>query len=322
LASSQEPATPAAPFQIPQPASAAVIINPTAGPPRHRIDEASATRLLRAHLRDIQVLRTSRPREASDLAARAGQDHPIVVAVGGDGTVHEVACGLLGSAAALAILPSGSGNDFAFALGIPSPAAGVDALARGRWRWIDVATLDEEPFFNTAGFFLSGLVSGRARRLWRSLGQLRYTLAALWSLATYRPQRATWQLEGMAAPRRERWLLAEVGNGPRAGGGFMLTPDADPSDGRLDFCLIEPVSLLTLARIFPAAARGERFDHAAVYRRQSRSATLALEQPCSIHLDGEPATLSAGEHRIQLQTARLKVLAPDLANAAPADPDE
>jgi diacylglycerol kinase (ATP) len=103
--------------------------------------------------------------------------------------------------------------------------------------------------------------------------------------------------------------LVEIGNGPRAGGGFLLTPDADPADGALDFCLIRPVSLLTLARIFPAAARGERFEHPAVYRLRDTGATLTLPGPVAIHLDGEPTTLPEGDYRVRLQPSQLGVLA-------------
>jgi len=89
----------------------------------------------------------------------------------------------------------------------------------------------------------------------------------------------------------------------------MLTPDADPADGALDFCLVRPVSPMTLAKIFPAAARGERFEHPAVYRLQDKGAILTLPAPVAIHLDGEPTTLPEGDYRVRLRPSQLGVLA-------------
>jgi len=288
----------------------AAIVNPTAGSPRVRLSAAAAASLLQRNGCEVEIFVTRASGEATELAARAAESHPVVAAVGGDGTVHEVARGLLGTDAALAVLPCGSGNDLAFALGIEGAAAGAAAAGRGRIRRIDVAYLADRPFFNSAGFFLSGLVSGRAHRLWRGVGKLRYTLAAAWSLLGYRPQRGRWQLDGVPQVLDRRWLLAEVCNGPSAGGNFLLCPDADPGDGILDFCLARPVSALTLLRLFPAAARGEPFAHPAVHRPRARGATITIEQPVPVHLDGEPSLLQAGSFRIRLAAGRLAVLSP------------
>jgi diacylglycerol kinase (ATP) len=253
---------------------------------------------------------TSRPGEASELAARAAERHPIVVAMGGDGTVHEVAVGLLASSAALAVLPTGSGNDFATGLGLTSPAAGAAAAGAGRVRVLDVGYFAGRPFVNTVGLFLSGLVSLRAARIGRRLGRLRYVLASLRSLPFYRPQPAVWELAGELTPRDGRWLLAEIANGPQAGGGFRLAPDADYSDGRLDFCLIAPLKLGTLLRLFPAAARGGRIEHAGVMQPRAAGATVRLPEATAMHLDGEPEILLPGEYAVTLAPGCLRVLAP------------
>ncbi len=291
-------------------ASVAVIINPTAGPPGSRLSPPEATLLLQQQAFEVETLVTTRPQEATELAARAAERHPVVVAVGGDGTLHEVAMGLLGTTAALALLPCGSGNDFAFALGIDTAEAGAAAAGRRHIRRIDVAYLNDWPFFNTVGLFLSGLVAARARRIWRGAGRLRYTLAAASAVITYRSQMAVWQLDGEVTDRRHRWLLAEIANGPRAGGEFLLAPDADPGDGLLDFVLVRSLPLWVLARLFPAAARGERLEHPSVYRPQATGATLTTEAEVPIHLDGEPTILPAGEYRVRLEPGALTVLAP------------
>jgi diacylglycerol kinase (ATP) len=293
-----------------RPRSVAVILNPRAGSPQSRLTLAAASQLLARFGFDVEGFVTTRPGEASELAARAAAAHPVVAAVGGDGTVCEVATGLLGASAALAVLPTGSGNDFASGLGIATPEAGAVAAARGCPRRLDVAYLDRRPFFNSAGFFLSGLVSQRAVCFWRRAGRWRYVLAAMTAMPCYRPQPAVWRLEGEPEVRAGRWMLTEIGNGPRAGGGFMLLPDADPSDGWLDFCLVAPLSLWTLARLFPAAARGEQLAHPAIARPRARRATLSLERRTPIHVDGEPTVLEPGRYEVRLDPGRLAVLAP------------
>ncbi|MFH1844982.1 MAG: diacylglycerol kinase family protein [bacterium] len=290
--------------------TAAVIINPVAGSARTRITPDEVKQLLGRHFFRVEVLVTTQTGEAERLARQAAHYHPVVVAVGGDGTVHEVARGLLDTAAALAILPAGSGNDFAFGLGIHSVAAGAAAAGRGGTRAVDVAYLDDRPFFNSTGLFLSGLVSHRASRLWRQAGQLRYVAAAASAIFRYQPKAASWRLESEPEARTGRWILAEISNGPRAGGGFMLSPAADPGDGLLDFCLAGPLGLFTLLRLFPAAASGKRFEHPQVYRLRAEAALLQLAQRIPIHMDGELRFLDAGDHFIRLEAGQLTVLAP------------
>ena len=300
---------PAAPV-VSRSRTVAVILNPAAGAARARLGPDRLSALLAGHGFEVEMLTSRQPGEAVELAARAAERHPVVVAAGGDGTVHEVATGLLGTGATLGVLPTGSGNDFAFALGISSPQRGALAVAQHTARAIDVAFLDDRPFVNTAGLFLSGTVSHRAAGCWRWAGKLRYVLSSLTALPFYRPQPAVWELAGEPEPRSGRWLLAEISNGPRAGGGFMLAPDADPSDGLLDFCLLRPLGLPTLLRLFPAAARGERLEHPGVCRPRADAARLRTERCLPIHLDGEPQLLDAGEHRISLRPGYLAVLAP------------
>jgi diacylglycerol kinase (ATP) len=292
------------------PRTAALIINPVAGAKRTRLGPEAASRLLSQQGFEVEVLASTRQREAVELASRAAGRHAVVAAMGGDGTVHEVARGLLGRPAALAILPTGSGNDFAFGVGIETAEQGAAAAGSGKIRSIDVAYLGERPFFNTAGFFLSGLVSSRAQRHWRWCGPWRYVMASLATLPTFRPLRASWALEGEPETRTGRWTLAEVGNGPRAGGGFLLCPDADPSDGQLDFTMVGPMGLPNLLRLFPAAARGERLEHPQLYRPRAPGAQLICEREFWVHLDGEPVKLPAGEYQLRLEPARLNVLVP------------
>ncbi len=289
--------------------SAAAVVNPVAGLPGSRAARRALAGL-RARGLAVEILWTTRPGEGRELAARAAERHPVVCAVGGDGTVREVALGLLGTGAALAVLPIGSGNDFARACATPTPAAGAAAVAAGPLARLDVGRIDGRPFFNSAGLFLSGRVSAAAAGLWRGLGRWRYVLAAAAQVGRPRPEAALWRLEGEAAPRGGRWLLAEIGNGPTAGGGFRLTPAADPTDGLLDLCLVRPLPVGQLLRLLPRAAAGRDLDHPAIERPRAAGALLDLPEPTVAHLDGEAGPLAAGRHRLGLEPAALAVVLP------------
>ncbi len=295
--------------------SAAVIVNPAAGPPGARVSPAAASALVARQGFRVEVLVTARRGQAIELAAAAGARHPVVIAVGGDGTVREVATGLLGGAAALGVLPCGSGNDFARGLGLADADAGAAAAGRRAPRRIDVGFLGGRPFFNSAGFFLSGEVARRAAGLPRALGRLRYLVAAAAALARAPRPSARWRLEGERAPRTGRWTLVEVGNGPLCGGGFRLTPDADPADGALDFCLVSAIGRGAALRLLPASLRGEHLRDPRAVCARARAAMLRLAAPVWAHLDGEPLRLPPGDYPLRVVRGRLAVLA---AGGAPA----
>jgi diacylglycerol kinase (ATP) len=295
--------------KLASPASAALIINPRAGAPRGPAGQLGLAALLRRQGFQVETAVTGGPGHASELAARLAEKHPVVFAAGGDGTVHEVASGLLSRPALLGVLPIGSGNDLAAGLGIHSCVQGAAAAGARHVRDLDVAWLGEQPFFNSAGLLLSGDISRRARKLWRRLGRWRYVLAATLSLTGAGPREARWQLDGQGQ-LAGRWLLAEIGNGPRTGGGFRLLPAADPGDGQLDFCLVRPLGLPTLMRLLPAAVAGRHLEGSGIQRHRARSATLEMEAPVAAHLDGEPFLLPAGRHELRLEPGRLSVLAP------------
>jgi diacylglycerol kinase (ATP) len=287
-----------------------VIANPFAGTDRRRLGGARAVDFLAGIGLAAELRPTAGPGDAERLAreaAAAGAD--LVVAVGGDGTVHEAAAGLAGTGTALGVLPAGSGNDFARGVGCATVATALAALAAGERREIDVAHLDGRPFVNSLGLLASGLISGRASRLWRWLGGARYVIASAWTLAAYRGQDVTWELPG-DEPRARRYLLAEICNGPFTGGGFRLAPDAAPGDGLLDAALVTPPGILAGLRLLPGAARGERLDHPALQVHRVRDLRFRCGEPVAYHLDGEPGVLPPGEHEVGLLAGKLVVCAP------------
>lgn len=292
--------------------SAAVILNPIAGAARGRLGPERIHAALRTAGYESEVVTTSGPGQGAETAARAAERHPLVVAVGGDGTVSEVARGLAEGPAAMAVIPTGSGNDFAQGLGIRSVDDGIAALLSGRRRALDTATFADRFFVNSCGLFLNGEISLRAAGVPRFWGRHRYPIATLAELGRRRAVRARWRvLDGTEGETLDDdWTLAEIGNGVQCGGGFRLTPRADPGDGLLDACLVRRMPLGALLRTLPRTADGGHLDSPYVLYVRGATIEVAFDEDTAVHWDGEAERIAAGTWRFETKPASLTVLVP------------
>jgi YegS/Rv2252/BmrU family lipid kinase len=245
------------------------------------------------------VLLTERPGHATELARRAARDGvAVVIAVGGDGTVNEVAAGVLGTSAALAALPAGTGNDFAREIGMPrSWRRAVAALPRARRRLIDVGLANGRLFVQSAGAGLDGYVlqlRARGRRLARPL---MYPMCTIQGLLTYRPAAMTFTLDG------ERWtqraLTVAVANGHAYGGGVQIAPGALLDDGRFDVAVVGDLSRLDALRTFPLFYRGAQTGHPKIALRRGVRLLVEADQPLAVHADGTLQGTTPVEFTIQ-----------------------
>src|SRR2546428_7082168 len=190
-------------------------------------------------------------------AVQAGAQR--IVAVGGDGPVHDVADGLLrhagGADVALGVVPIGSGNDFAKLAGLyrHSPVRAVQRLVTAQTARFDAGLVCDEYFVNSVGFGFGPEVV-RVRNAMPGLsGFASYFVPVLRAFAGYRPQRFDVRARGFA--ETGSMIMMEVCNGTTAGCSYRFAPDPPPRDGRLDVCLVRRVSLL---RFLMAGAPGLR----------------------------------------------------------------
>lgn len=273
-----------------------------------------AADLLRASGIEAEVMVTRLAGGGAELAAQAAERHSLVAVAGGDGTVSEVARGLMGTDAVMMLLPCGSGNDFANGLGIGSPRDGVAAAVSGRVIAVDACWFADRFFINSCGLFFNGEVSLRAADVSRRWGRLRYPVATAGLIAGYRSPAAEWCFDpgGVCETKlMGRWLLAEVGNGTRCGGGFRLTPQADPVDGLLDFCLVRDMNVWQRLLTLPRGAGGTHLASPHVVYPRVSSAEVTVNETLAVHWDGEAERIPAGTYRFRLDPGRVKVAVPE-----------
>lgn len=265
-----------------------LIANPASGGGRTlKIVSAAVDALMRRGA-DFDVELTTAPRHATEIALRACTDFDTIVAVGGDGTIHEVAAGMLRCDKPLGIIPAGSGNDLVKSLGIPVDVEqAVETLLAGRTRTIDTGTVNGRCFVNVVGIGFDAAVNHTSHGLrWPSSGMARYLAALVKTLGTYDPVRLKVEIDGMAA-EQDLYLLT-IGNGTTCGGGFRLTPRAKLDDGLLDVTAVKPISILPLLWHLPKVFGGT-IDRARRYASMTTAKRVRVESPVPVpvHVDGE-----------------------------------
>jgi YegS/Rv2252/BmrU family lipid kinase len=283
------------------------IVNPHSGAARRVLGPIRA--YAARHAAAVEL--TTHPRHASALARRALDDGcACVVAVGGDGTMNEIAAVLTGTSATLALVPCGSGNGLARHLGLHGSCThALGVLASGRPLLIDTGMADQHPFFTVAGLGFEAHLAERFNRLQRR-GFWRYLAAGAKALRGWQPIDCVIAHAG----RREtvRALTVAVANGDQYGNNARIAPGARVDDGLLDLCAVPP---LTLGNAVPLAVRlfaGSLARAPGVVLRRAEHFSVERPAPGPLHTDGE---IHAAGSRIEfsIRPASLRILVPDAA---------
>jgi diacylglycerol kinase (ATP) len=243
-------------------------------------------------------LLSQRPGQLGELARGAvAGGAGLVVAVGGDGTVNEVAQGLAGAnEAELAVIPRGTGWDFARTYGIPrNLEAAVGVALDGRVRPIDLgrATYQawdgseaESYFANIASAGMSGAIAKRANETSKALGgKISYLWATVAVFARWRNDEV--HVTVGAEERRGRMHDVVVANGRYFGGGMMICPEAEPDDGLFDVLLIGDLTKRDLLLTLPKTYRGRHLPHPKAELLRGAAVEVDAPEPLPVELDGE-----------------------------------
>lgn len=250
-----------------------------------------------------EVAHTTHAGHATELAAAATERGVMrILAIGGDGTINEIAKALRRSATALGIVPIGSGNGLARHLGVPlNPMKAVERALSGRPVVIDSGEINEYPFFCTAGLGFEAYVAHEfAKQPVRGLPT--YVRTAFRAFQTYKPQ----QLLLNGQPKDVFSLT--FANAGQFGNNAWMAPTANIADGKLEQCEIRP---------FPAQAApmitwrlfNKTLNQSNYWRGNSiTNATVETSEPLLIHADGEPLIVSKGKAEVRILPSSLLVL--------------
>ena len=302
----------------PRPSSAvghvAIVLNPAAGRGkaqqllpelRASFDPASTTTL---------VTKTTGEEEAlARQALRSGAT--TIVAVGGDGTCSGVAAAILesGQRCRLAVIPCGTGNDFAKTLGVSgfTPSKIAELVARVEPTSIDVGLADGRYFVNSCGFGFDPSVLEATQQVRFLKGDAVYICSALRQLFSYRGIMVS--VSGLGVPDAERMLMVTVSNGRYLGGAFKIAPRASVLDGKLDVCFFADSNVLQRTRLFVGALRGTHLGLRGVSFSRVDDLTFAFAAPPPMEIDGELRAARSATVSLRCVPQALSVVAPPAA---------
>lgn len=298
--------------------STLVILNPVSGRGRAAKARGRVARGMKDTGAPFEMVETTGPGHALGLARDAVQGGVTrIICAGGDGLIHEVVNGVMhagladdgATRAAVGVIPLGTGNDFAKLLGVydhppESAAARLKNALEARY---DLGRAWGEYFDNIFGCGFDAEVVRRANRIKRLSGIAVYLTSIYQTFVFFKPP----VFDVQAAEHREAgaMMMLSVNIGICGGGGFYLTPEADPADGELDVCVIRKVGLVTFLRAVPKVMKGTHRDLEPVSLFRSRQVTIrSPDGPLYAQLDGELREPGLRDVTVTIEPARLRVL--------------
>ena len=260
-------------------------------------------------LYDYSIITTQYKGHATEIAREyAARRYDAVIAVGGDGTVNEVGCGLVGTDTALGIIPCGSGNGLARHLGIPmDPFKAVKWLDKSIFTSIDYGIINEHPFFCTCGVGFDAAVSETFSKA-STRGMLTYLESVLKEIATYRTE--SYKLSFEDSSETFETFFVTCANADQWGNNAYIAPTASLQDGILDVIVVHPFSVLDAPVIAFQLFNKQIDKNRNVTVRKCRKLTITRESDGPAHFDGDPITLGK-EISIELIPEGIQVLIPD-----------
>ena len=264
------------------------IVNPVAGGTR-AIDKFGAVKGMLDDMRFPYTYEFTQCKGHGRELARAAAEHgeKYIIAVGGDGTVNEVASGLVGTDTVMGILPFGTGNDMVKVLGIPTePREALNIILADRPRAMDAGYVNDKFFVNVSGFgFDVDVPLKHEKYKKRFKGMLPYLLGIVDALTHLRTLHLTLH-DGERVWKKDA-LIVSVGNGAYIGGGMKATPFADPFDGLFEVSVVSSISRAKFLRLLPSFIKGEHTGLPEVEYFRTKELYVECPEECLINYDGE-----------------------------------
>ncbi len=284
-----------------------LIFNPLSGADVSQIERA----LTQANL-DCQVEVTRYSKHAIELAEYATKaGYELIIAAGGDGLMNEVVNGILRAEVEplpkVGLIPLGTANDLADALKIPHDLVAVaQRIAAGKTRLLDVCEVNGHYFVNNSGVGLEAAITYLNDKIRWVKGRARYLAAAVQGVWQFKPweMRLDWPGGSYEGPI----TLVSIGNSARTGGGFYLTPQAEPDDGLLDFVFGTWLSWGQVVLMLPQTLYGGHIHHSLVIYKQTTSLKITVANGTVLHADGEILAENATEINYRIIPQKLAVI--------------
>lgn len=278
------------------------IVNPAAGGGRSAKLAGPALAGLREKGLRIDVVASTGPGHAIELAREAHQQgYRRFLAVGGDGTGHEILNGAFKSSAAhdriaLGFLPLGTGNSFLRDFSKDGAAASLQALLAGRKRPVDLLCLRHSKgatySFNLISMGFTADVGSLTNRHFKRFGYLGYLLGVFVRVVQLRRRAFRLRCDDTADWEDRRCLFLSFSNSKFTGGTMLIAPHADPSDGLIEFVRWGPIGRFGLLRMLPKLYDGTHIEHPLASRKAVRRIEFDAPSPVGVMIDGEIASLA------------------------------
>jgi YegS/Rv2252/BmrU family lipid kinase len=269
------------------------IVNPKSGLKiRGRRIRLEIEKIARDRDEKIEIVETHYRGEGSEWAKKAIRDgFDVIIAVGGDGTINDVASALIGKDVSFGIIPAGSGNGFARNFGFPlEPAEALDLIFRSvNTKYIDVGKVQNHYFFNVFGIGFDAAIAREFEKM-GIRGPVPYFWAGIKSYFRYTPPQLQVKMEDEKFEYHP--FLLSFANGKQFGNGAIIAPDARESDGKLDMVYIPRLNMFKLIANISRLFNGSIHELEEVRIEKIEKVSIFSEQPIEGHVDGEPVQLS------------------------------
>ena len=309
-----------------------VIINPIAGRGRvkkHWQDVRQG--LIEAGI-EFDLAETSAPLEAISIAQQAATKYKTVIAVGGDGTIHEVVNGLLRASKeletiALGVIPLGNGDDFAKMIP-PQTAIGgkvfdwreaINKISKAQTMLFDVGRMSDTQLNlannNFPHYFMNGMDIGFGAQAALNFtkvpkflsGMAAYLAAIMKTLVDYQIPEVTIQIDDQA-PFKQSTTMTAITNGRCFGSGFWVCPNAEIDDGLLDVMVADGIGRLRIMGLIPKITKGTHLNEPILSNHQASRVLIDSEKPFVVEADGEIPYSQTRHLEIQVLKRRLRVI--------------
>ena len=265
-----------------------LLINPKSGSGRgNKVGKLVKQELNALGFQYLDVSADSAQKSQENLTSRLRENQKFegLFLIGGDGTVNLAVQELVGSGLGMALIPAGTGNDFARTLNLKlkNPEQLIKHYLSSRPSLIDVGKVGDKYFVDVLSTGFDSMVNERANAMKKIKGRAKYNISMLLVLSTFKPKSYRFSIDGFSFESKA--MLIAVSNGICYGGGMKVTPDAKIDDGLFDILILSPVSKFEFLKVFPKVFFGKHTTHPAV--KISRGRSVEIDSDAVAYADGE-----------------------------------